>query len=365
MTAPNFIEPAPIGFRDLVAEWRSELATLVRERFPSLLGHSVEHIGIDVGETEIGANIVKNDEAADLGRVPLHDEHAALNLSALLSSSDRLPRGWTDVALQFEQSQVLRPKLQLPSASKSTLRQAAFYELERLSPIDPAQVYFDVMVLRDDPEKKKTDIELRIVKKAIVDDAVSLCHAAGLAVGTIGFEGDAHEADRAHFPVDLPAFLRMRWRRFSIPLLGAAALALLLVVLLAAYLRGSAQADLLLGQVETAGERAAVVHRMAHDIRDIEAQIEFPLQQKRVPLVVNTLAQLTRILPDGTWLTEFSVSGNKVHIQGFSKSASDLIGLIDKSPYFANAQFQASLQIATDNAEHFDLSFETKAPEKK
>jgi Tfp pilus assembly protein PilN len=49
-------------------------------------------------------------------------------------------------------------------------------------------------------------------------------------------------------------------------------------------------------------------------------------------------------------------------VQGFSNAPSDLIGLIDKSPYFVNAQFEASLQSAQDNAEHFDLSFELKKP---
>jgi general secretion pathway protein L len=276
-----------------------------------------------------------------------------------------VPRGTTDVALLLPASQVLRPHLQLPAASNTTLRKAAFYELERLSPIDPEQVYFDHVVLDADRKKKKADIELRIIKKTSVDSAVALCREVGLAVGSIGFEGDSREADRRYFPVDTAAFLRLRWRRFNVLLLAGLAVLLLALLLIAAYWRGSEQSDLLSDQVGVAGQRAAVVHRLKHEILDVRAQIEFPLAQKSAPTVIQILSEVTQILPAGTWLTEFAINDGKVHVQGFSNAPSDLIGLIDKSPYFADAQFEASLQSAQDNAEHFDLSFNLKKPGKR
>jgi Tfp pilus assembly protein PilN len=154
----------------------------------------------------------------------------------------------------------------------------------------------------------------------------------------------------------------MRWRRFSVWLLAGLAVVLFLLLLAAAYWRGSEVADLLSDQADAAAARAAIVHHLKRDIRDVRAQIEFPLAQKQAPGLIQVLSEVTQILPTGTWLTELAFNDGKVHVQGFSNAPSDLIGLIDKSPYFANAQFEASLQSAQDHAEHFDLSFDLKAP---
>jgi general secretion pathway protein L len=362
MTTPNLSVPAGTSLGELLAEWRVELSAFAREKFARPMGDGAEHIAIAMGEIEIGVYLVKGDDATEIGRLPRTGNQAAREISALLVSSDAVPRGTSDVSVILPASQVLRPHLQLPAASQATLRKAAFYELERLSPIDPDQVYFDIVVQEIPGQKKKSDIELRIIKKVTVDQAVALAREAGLSVGAIGFEGDPREADRRFFPVDTAASLRLRWRRNSVLFLAGLAGVMLALLLLAAYWRGSAQSDFLSDQAQIASQRAALVHHLKHDIRDTRAQIEFPLAQKRAPTVIQILSEVTQILPTGTWLTEFAFNDNKVHVQGFSNAPSDLIGLIDKSQYFMNAQFEASLQSAQDNAEHFDLSFELKKP---
>jgi general secretion pathway protein L len=360
MTTPNLSEQAGTSFGELLAEWRGELAAFWREKFARPINEGAEHIAIAVGEAEIGVYLVKGEDAVEIGRVPRAGDPR--EISALLGASPLVPRGTSDVSLILPASQVLRPHLLLPAASRATLRKAAFYELERLSPIDPDQIYFDLVVQDAPGQKKKADIELRIIKKTTVDRAVALCRDAGLSVGAIAFEGDGREADRSYFPVDAAASLRLRWRRNSVVFFAGLAAILLVLLIMAAYWRGSAQSDSFSDQVDAASQRAELVHRLKHDIADTRAQIEFPLAQKRAPAVIQILSEVTEILPRGTWLTEFAFNDNKVHVQGFSNEPSDLIPLIDKSPYFANAQFEASLQSAQDNAEHFDLSFELKKP---
>lgn len=360
MTTPNLTEPAQTSLGDLFAEWRRELAAFWRDRFARPMSDGAEYVAVAVGEAETGVYLIKGEEATKIGGVPRGGE--AREISALLTSSPLVPRGTSDVSIILPASQVLRPHLQLPTASQATLRKAAFFELERLSPVDPEQVYFDTIATEIPGQKNKVDVELRIIKKAVVDRAVALCKEAGLPAGAIAFEGDQREADRRYFPVETGASLRLRWRRNSVLALAALAAMLLVLLLFAAYWRGSEQGDFLSDQVDAASQRAALVHRLQHDIRDTSAQIEFPLEQKRAPTVIQILSEVTEILPQGTWLTEFAFNDNKVHVQGFSNAPSDLITLIDKSPYFQNAQFEASLQSAQDNAEHFDLSFDLKTP---
>ena len=347
---------------ELLSEWRLELVRWVRELLSSPLMRGGEAVLLDFGAGEVRIGVADAGRIESIGRTLGAGENAAREISSLLAGSERVPRGTTDVMIQLPAEEVLRRRFELPAARRSTLARAVPFELERLSPIEPDRLYYDFSILPYPKTKKQAELEIRIVKRGSVDEAIELAREAGLRVGVIRFAGDAREADWRSFPVDRTAWLKLKWRQWNILALAAAAVFLALAVVFAAYIRGAAAADELSSELDAASARAAVVHRLAHQISDVQAQIEFPLAAKRAPFLLRILEEVTRILPDGTWLTEFELDGGKVHIQGFSKSASDVVGDIDRSPLFANAQFMASLQSAQNGNERFDLSFDVKNP---
>lgn len=254
---------------------------------------------------------------------------------------------------------VLRPTVRLPNASERTLRSALKYELEKLSPVPPEQVYFDFNVTRRNRESNSAEVELRIIRRDIVDEAVRRTHAAGFGVAAIRFEGDARPAGKNSFPVDRSAYLRDQWRRRRAAVLGIAALVLLVAALLAAYLRGAEISSDLADQVSNEGMRAARVEQLQRRIERATAQLAFLGEQKKSPLFVAVLDDVAHTLPDGTWLTEFDLSGSKIRIEGYSRSASELIAIFDRSGRFANTQFAAPVtQGAAPGIERFDLTFE-------
>ncbi len=59
--------------------------------------------------------------------------------------------------------------------------------------------------------------------------------------------------------------------------------------------------------------------------------------------MVELLNELTRILPDDTWLSMLEVSGSKLRVQGESGSASSLIGLIEESDLFHDPGFASPI----------------------
>jgi hypothetical protein len=155
-------------------------------------------------------------------------------------------------------------------------------------------------------------------------------------VSAIRFQDDVRPADRSAFPADRRAWLLGLWRRRSVAALGGLAVFLLLAVLLASYLRGAAILDSLTDELLTEGARASRVEQLQHRI------------------------EKATTLPDGSWLTEFSMSGNRIRIGGYSRAASDLIGVFDRSGRFINAQFAAPVtQGPSPGIERFDLTFET------
>jgi general secretion pathway protein L len=346
---------------ELLAEWRHELAGIVRGMLASPLARGTEFVVLQVAPEEVRAVLVSGEREREIGRAAGEGEIRSREISALLAASDIVPRGTTDVAVELPESEVLRRRFELPAASRATLAHAVPFELERLSPIEADRLYYDFNILETSKAKKQALLELRIVKRSTVDSAIGMARAAGLRVGAIRFAGDPREVDWRSFPLDRRALLWLKWRHWNVVVLALLALLLAVAVVFAAYWRGASAADELSAEVDAAATRAAVVHRLSHEISDVQAQIEFPLEQKRAPFLLALLREVTRALPEGTWLTEFELDGGKVHIQGFAKSASDVVGQIDHSSMFANAQFMAPLQSAQNGNERFDLSFDVKA----
>ncbi|MGH6889943.1 MAG: PilN domain-containing protein [Rhizomicrobium sp.] len=343
---------------ELLSEWRAELARFGAEMLSGPLARGGERVVLEVAGEQVRIKLAAGNTARELGIATGLGQVASGEISSVLAASEFVPRGTTDIVVELPENEVLRRRFELPAARKSTLARAVPFELERLSPIEADRLYYDFIVLDAGRAKKNARLELRIVKRSTVDAAFAIARAAGLRVGAVRFAGETREADWRSFPLDRVAWLRLKWRQWNVVGLGLLAIVLAIGIVFAAYMRGTAAADALSAQLDVASTRAEVVHHIGREISDVRAQIEFPLAQKQGPLLLSILAEVTHVLPDGNWLTEFELNGGKVHIQGFSKSASDVVADIDRSPMFANAQFMAPLQSAQNGNERFDLSFD-------
>jgi general secretion pathway protein L len=338
-----------------VADWSSELGAIAVRQFAEFWD-DVDELTLAVHGPHAELAFGRGNEKELLGRLSVGEEDAARRMREILSTCGIKRR---DIVFLLPSDDVLRPTVRLPRASRHTLRRALGYEIERLSPVPPNQLYFDFAAAGREPAANTVEVELRIIRRELIDPAIAMCRAAGVSVGAIRFEGEARPADWRAFPVGRAAALRSEARRLGPVLLAGAAVVLLIAVLLAAYLRGAAIADDLVDQVSTEGLRAAQVERLRQRIDRTATQFAFLERQRRTPLFVAILNDVTRTLPDGTWISEFDLHGNRIRIDGYSREASNLIAIFDRSGRFTNAQFAAPVtQGMSGGLERFDLTFE-------
>ena len=79
---------------------------------------------------------------------------------------------------------------------------------------------------------------------------------------------------------------------------------------------------------------------------------------------LHLLQQLTKLLPDGTWLQELHISEDTVEINGYSNHAADLVPPLENSPYFTQVEFTAPITRDNQNREVFRIRMRLKQARK-
>ena len=69
--------------------------------------------------------------------------------------------------------------------------------------------------------------------------------------------------------------------------------------------------------------------------------------ERQSPLKLHLLQELSRKLPKDTWVTRIAIKQNRVEIQGYSASASNLIPKLEESEFFKNTQFKGPVTTQT------------------
>jgi len=339
----------------VLRNWRDELALVFGERWPSLVS-SPDRLALEIsGDTMVFVSL-SQDGRQELGSFK-RDAESVEAVILRLAQSGHLIRGKADVELRFDSSFVLRPELRLPKASQSALRGALSFELERVSPLPPSELYYDSVETSFDKPTNRVSLAIRALRRSDVDSMLGLCHTMGLSVSAISFADDPKAADARYFPLDRGAQARALWKNWGAGVLGVLALLLVIAIVFAAASRMAAANEALSDAVATESVRAAAVERLLQKSETIRSQAAYVAEKRRAPLFVETLANLVDVLPDGTWVDEVSLNGMKLHLQGSSHAAAELIGRFDRSGHFANAQFAAPLvRNTTDGTERFDLT---------
>jgi general secretion pathway protein L len=341
--------------------WLGELAALI----PSVVRRSFSRrktaLVLDFIENEVVITQHSSDASREIIRLDLLGADADARRMAVGGLELAHEPGRTEVVLRLPIDQALRKTLELPMSAESNLHQLLFLELDRQTPYKPDQVYFDYWIRDRQPERGQMRVDLIVVPRAVVDQAVEHATRWGLAptcvdVATRDSEDGPHVNLLPDHGTEPPTSPKMT--------LSLALAVLAMVLFVAAILiplnRQQEAADIFERRIADAKLQAAETTRLRDEIERLAEEGRFLADKKKQsPLAVEILDELTRLVPDDSWLSEVHIKGAEVRVLGYSPAASTLIGLIEGSPLFRGVRFRSSVtQVRGSNEERFDLSFE-------
>lgn len=253
------------------------------------------------------------------------------------------------VVLAIATDRVLRRRLTLPAGAERRLRDVVRYELERLTPLRPDQLFFQAApVGRGD--QGGLEVEVTLVPRAAAEAGLAQLERAGVRAVALEL---ADGAAAVRLPLQEPGDAATGRTARPAMLVVAALLAVLVVPLLAR----TVQLWRLERQVAELAPEAARLGAVLAELDALQAKADHAARRKAAaPVAVVFLEALARLLPDDTHLTELRFDGVSVELIGRSRNASALISLIEESPHFSGAQFRAALVREPSGLDRFDIS---------
>jgi general secretion pathway protein L len=257
------------------------------------------------------------------------------------------------VIVEIPPERTLAKLVTLPAAATGQLRRILGFEIGRHFPFPADRVYFQHRVVGQRDGGDSIAVEIVAVPREIIDGICAALAELGLRPAAIAV-GAGAEAK----PLFLPTVLFVA-RREAAPasrmLAGAVGLAAL-AALVSWPLAQQAELNSIERELGALTPRAEAVlqARKAERRAGERAAAILALRSGRPPLVA-VLDNLSRDVPDGTWLLSLSISGREVVLDGLSPSAATMALALENSRRVSGIVFRSPITRETSGLEHFQL----------
>ena len=318
--------------------WKQALLSWLPLRWRVLFGLASNRLLFSVAGDQLRLQIQDAEGLHEVAWLPSPLETTQLDI-VLGNRAAKLPR-W----LLLPAASALQRRLLLPAAAADRLRDVVGFEVDRQTPFTAASVRFDARVLDRRPDGQ-LDTELVVVPRARFDAALAgLGDLAGSLAGV-----DASDAGGQPLGVNLlPMEVRRRGHdsmRTWNWAMGAITLACVIAAFWQVLENRRDSAEAFTTQVETRAVQARSVAAQRQQLVDIVEGAAF-LDRARAarPTTVEILDELSRRLPDNTYLEKVGIEGDRLLLIGLSPEASALVGSMEGSRLWRAPALSGALQ---------------------
>lgn len=327
--------------------WTGELAGLMPSWLRQTGASDADALLIEITPQSIRLQRWLQGTLTEQGRVERQPGDPDAQGAAFQDSFRKLHKRDEAVALWLSTAQCLSKQLELPLAAAKNLRQVLGFEMDRHTPFKAEQVYFDFRVLRVDNQNNRISVQLVAVPRSEMDRLLDLLSRWGVVATAVYVAGTALPGGAS---INLMPAERSTAAQPRVRLSATHRALLLLVFLLAAAAlaipvwqkREAVQA--LQPLVDRAKQQAMDTDALRREQEKLATEYNFMLLKKQsAPPLVVLLNELSRLLPDDTWVQQLSIKGNELQIQGETGFSSSLIALFEHTSLLRGASFRSPL----------------------
>jgi general secretion pathway protein L len=292
---------------------------------------------------------------------------AVARLAASASGGIAAPK----VIVALGPRQVLRKELALPAAVEENLTQALAYDLDRHTPFRADQVYFDATVIGRDAARKTLRVDWVAALKTIVDGARKRVEDWGAVPIAIVPGPPSTTPTRLNLLPNGSRPRPLQWGRWQVWAPLAALVLLVGAAVFVPLLQKRHYAIALTAVSAEVGQQAAAADKLREQLERMQNDYNYILAKKYAyPSVVHVIDEITRVLPDDTWLTQFELkTGGRgketqrdVYLRGESVNAGKLIALLEDSKLVELVTPRSpTTKIQGSSGEIFDLGARVRA----
>jgi general secretion pathway protein L len=341
-------------FRELLKWWIGNLADLIPAEW--------RRSGSPAGDALVVAPAGPLEGGVETAQVTLRQNGRETALGQFgLTSRDLagLPRPvGKPVVLRLAETDVLSTMVTLPLSAEPDLDNVLAFEIDRETPFRPEEIFWSHRIVRRDRERGQLLVRLMLVPRATLDGLLGVLTAAGITPERAEI-GDG--PDRGCYLVldggrlkEPPRLRLLRWPAAACcAALGAA------VILVPFVRQNSALAEL--DREIAAGQQArAEAEKLREEIARLSDTLNLiDSERDKAGRPLATLAALTRLLPEDTYLIEYRQQQQVVTLAGRSASTSRLITALAASEQLHNPTFAAPVtRTDSSNAEVFVIRAE-------
>ncbi|CAM5351585.1 hypothetical protein MAUB1S_06067 [Mycolicibacterium aubagnense] len=330
--------------------WSEEIRDLVSRNKPRMPDRAPDWT-VDLAED--GIRIHGRDEA-EFQSLPLDLKASAREIAEKLGIPSAKARSCD---IRLDGAICLKRSLAPYRLPRRQARAMAALDVMATTPIDIAQVHLFFAT------PAGSDSTYYLVKKGTLGPVVEAVATHGISIRTIRIGGR-----EAAVPIDRLSMAEVAEPGAVGEVLRKTVLTmacLTAVVVLATYghvqwryWQASSELDEKIASVETEARAARTMLRQRQTQLD---QVEKIRKEKSGSVsVVKLLAEVTHVLPDSAWVTDFSSKGNTLTITGYAASASELIAPLEASPLLTSPEFSAPVtKVPGQSGERFTISATT------
>jgi general secretion pathway protein L len=342
-------------FRDFFVWWIGQLSDLLPARRGSMGSMRddalvVEPVGPLSGEVDsVGINHRQRGRELPLGHFRL--------AAGALAELPRLPGN--RVVLRLRQADVLAKTVTMPIAAESHIHQALAFQMDQETPFAPDEIYWSHFISGRDRQSGRLSVRLLLVPRQTLAALLGALDELGI-VPTRAEVGDGPDQDRI-LPLDGDAGL-LDGAQHRAVLWPALACCLLLALgsVATPFVRQAISLARLDRTIAAGRSPAAEAEQLRADLGRLSETIDLVESERDKagrPLI--TLATLTHVLPDDTYLTEVTLQQHKVTLSGRSAAAARLIGALSAGEGLRNVAFAAPVtRLEPVRAELFTITAE-------